>query len=317
MELQQMIRRLTLKLLFIHLVMLSSLLSVAQSPTPHPIFQPIRSTPAPTATSDIEPTPNAHDPSLKREHHFLNRPIAINNDNTHWVDQTYPYGGTQWGTKDVHLGVEFVNPRFTPVLSAADGEVVYAGSDADFLVGPFTDYYGNVVIIAHDILSLDDKQVFTLYGHLNRVEVETGDRVTARQRIGRVGYTGIALGPHLHFEVRVDDPFDYMLTRNPELWLQYYEDHGMLAGFVHTPDGEPVMGHRLVVRSEALTREVFTYGSDRVNIDPIWQENFTVGDLPVGEYEIVMLDSGGRVVYRETITIEAYKTTFVDILLDE
>lgn len=334
-----------LRLWLICCVLIPTLSSVAQSPTPNPIFVPLNGSSKPTATlsteivisDDTQPTataetfennttvtqafeitPDTSDLVIeKREHHILKRPIEINSNTVHWVDRTYPYGSTQWDTKEVHLGVEFVNQRYTPVLSAEAGEVVYAGSDTDVLVGPYTGYYGNVIVIAHEILSLDDKPVFTLYGHLDRVEVQTGEQITAKQRIGRVGSSGIALGAHLHFEVRVDDPFDYTLTRNPELWIQNYVDHGLLTGIVHDADGNPVMGQRLVVRSSTVNREIFTYGSERVNIDPVWQENFTVGDLPAGDYEIVMLDSGGRVAYRNTVTVEAYKTTFVDILLDE
>jgi|GEM_PF-987625 len=310
---------------------------MGQTPTPNPIFLPLNATEVTdedvtTQSEDanqisetdvnLTVTQSANDiledeSAEKVEHHVLKRPIELNSDRVHWADRTYLYGSTQWDTKEVHLGVEFVNPRFTPVFSAEAGEVVYAGADADILIGPYENYYGYVVIIAHEILSLDNKPVFTLYGHLDRVEVATGDTVTAKQRIGRVGSSGIALGAHLHFEVRVDDPFDYTLTRNPELWLQHYVDHGLIAGLVHDADGNPVMGHRLVIRSETVNREVFTYGSERVNIDPVWQENFTVGDLPADDYEIVMLDSSGVVAFRDTVTVEPYQTTYVDILLDE
>lgn len=302
---------------------------VGQDATPNPIFAPLKTVPTSTAEAQSSITPEAITETEiaetevdipekdKSEHHILKRPISLAGDNVHWVDRTYPYGSTQWDTKEVHLGVEFVNPRFTPIQAAEDGVVAYAGSDANFLIGPYEDYYGYVVVIEHDILSLDEKPVFTLYGHLDRVEVETGEFVNAGQRIGRVGSSGIALGAHLHFEVRVEDPFDYTFTRNPELWLQNYVDHGLIAGYVTDSEGNLIYGQRLVVRSETVNREVFTYGSDRVNSDPVWQENFIVGDLPIGDYEIVMLDSSGRVAYRETVRVEAYKTTFVDIQMNE
>ena len=50
-----------------------------------------------------------------------------------------------------------------------------------------------------------------------------------------------------------------------------------------------IYAKRLAVRSEDVNREVYTYGSERVNRDPVWGENFTAGDLPAGEYEIVVL----------------------------
>lgn len=305
----------------------------AQETTPNPIFAPLNSNSGDNENEDkveeITPTPDIADsaenadvtevdePLEKTEHHVLKRPIELDADKVHWVDRTYPYGSTYWETREVHLGVEFVNPRFTPVFASEAGTVVFAGSDSEFPIGPYENYYGNVIIIAHDIASLDGMQIFTVYGHLDRVEVQEGQDVTVGSRIGRVGSSGIAIGAHLHFEVRVEDPFDYRLTRNPELWLQHYIDHGLIAGYVHDVEGNPIFGQRLVVRSTTVNREIFTYASDRVNIAPIWQENFTVGDLPADEYEVVMLNEKGLVIYRQKFTVEPYKTTFVDILVDE
>lgn len=314
------------------LFMMPIVLINAQEATRNPIFVPLNASPTPSAsgTTDADtmpetPTPeNITEPENdiaelieKKEHHVLKRPIELIDGKVHWVDRLYPYGGTLAETREVHLGVEFVNPRYTAVFSAKDGIVVFAGTDSDFPIGPYENYYGEVIIIAHELASLDEMPVFTLYGHLDRVEVEAGQSVATGERIGRIGSSGIAIGAHLHFEVRVDDPFDYRLTRNPELWLQYYVDHGQIAGFIHDAEGNPIYGRRLVVRSDTVNREIFTYGSDRVNIDPVWQENFIAGDLPANDYEIVMLDANGLVIYREKFEVEAYKTTYVDILIEE
>ncbi len=260
-----------------------------------------------TAISEIEPI----------EHNVLHRPIEMSDDKVHWADRTYPYGSTQLNQRAVHLGVEFVNPRFTPVYAAQAGLVVFAGDDSETKLGPQLDYYGNVVLLAHEVRSLAGREIFTLYAHLDRVEVEVGQAVDDLDRIGRIGSTGVAIGAHLHFEVRVEDPFDYRLTRNPELWLQHYTDRGMIIGSVHTKTGEPIYGKRLVIRSDNLTREIFSYGSDIVNPDPIWGENFVASDLPAADYEIIVLSESGKIAYRESVTVEAYRTTFVDIPLDE
>jgi len=284
----------------------ATLTVTAAPPVDLTLISPTSAAATERALSDLEP----------REHHLLRRPIELSADKVHWADRTYPYGSTQWDTRDVHLGVEFVNPRFTPVYAAAAGRVVFAGDDSDFLLGPYEGYYGKTVVLAHDIRSLDNRPIFTLYAHLDRVEVENGQEVEAAQRLGRVGSSGIALGAHLHFEVRVDDPFDYRLTRNPELWLQYYIDHGMIAGFVHDAEGNPIDGKRIVVRSDTVQREVYSYGGDRVNRDPVWGENFTVSDLPPGSYEMVILDEVGRLAYRDSVMVEAYQTAFVDVLIE-
>lgn len=311
-------------------VFLSASIILAQQSTPDSIFLPLSRTVTATPTRDMSqvvtavptqsqvvtatPRPRS-EPIEKREHHVLKRPVALVEGNVHWVDRTYPYGGTQLGRREVHLGVEFVNKRYTPVLSSLDGEVVFAGTDDEIPIGPYINYYGYVIVIAHELDTLDGLQIFTLYGHLDRVEVEAGQKVATGDRIGRVGSSGIAVGAHLHFEVRAGEPFDYQATRNPELWLQYYVDHGMIAGYVHNAEGDPIYDQRIVVRAENFTREIFTYASDRVNSDGTWQENFTIGDLPDGDYEVVILNDRGLVVYRNSVTVEAYKTTFLDILM--
>ncbi len=251
------------------------------------------------------------------EHHLLRRPIQLDEDLVHWPDRSYPYGSTQLGARPVHLGVEFVNPRGTLVYASGAGKVVFAGSDSETVVGPQADYYGNVVIIVHDLHSLDDQPVFTLYGHLDRIKVSAGQAVEDGALLGAVGSTGVALGAHLHYEVRVASPFDYRQTRNPELWLQYYVNNGMIAGYIHDEFGEAIAEKRLVARSDKVSREVYTYGSELVNSDPVWGENFTVGDLPAGEYEVIVLKESGSIAYREKIQVEAYTTTFVDIEINE
>ncbi len=260
-----------------------------------------------TAIAKIEPA----------EHNILHRPKELSDDFAHWVDRSYAYGSTQLQARAVHLGVEFVNPRDTPVYAAKAGTVVYAGDDRTTLVGPQHEYYGNVVVVAHNIQSLAGRQIFSLYGHLEAVEVEAGQIVNDLDRIGRIGSSGVAIGPHLHFEIRVDDPFDYRLTRNPELWLQHYVDRGMIVGAIRDGDGEKVYGKRIVLRSDESAREVFSYGSDIVNSDPVWQENFAVGDLAAGTYNLVVLSDSGAIAYAETIDVEAYRTTYLEIVLDD
>lgn len=251
------------------------------------------------------------------EHHLLRRPIQMRENLAHWPDRTYPYGSTQLGARPVHLGVEFVNPRGTPVYASGAGKVVFAGSDSEITIGPRADYYGNVVILVHDLLSLDGQPVFTLYGHLDRISVSAGQAVADGEFLGVVGSTGVAIGAHLHYELRVAEPYDYRMTRNPELWLQYYVNNGMIAGFIHDESGEAIMEKRLVARSAELSREVYSYASELVNRDPVWGENFTVGDLPAGEYEIIVLKENGAIAFRETVAVAAYRTTFVDIEIIE
>ena len=251
------------------------------------------------------------------EHNLLHRPIELSEDLAHWVDRTYPYGSTQRGARPVHLGVEFVNPRHTPIYAAKSGVVVFAGADDKVLVGPQLDYYGRHVIVAHSLESLAGRQVFTLYGHLENIDVAVGQDVDDLTLLGHIGSSGVALGPHLHFEVRVDDPYDFRMTRNPELWLQHYVDRGMIIGRVRDQEGEPVPGQRISIRSDTFSRDVYSYESSVVNPDPVWDEDFTVGDLPAGNYEVVVLNGAGKVAFMAEAVVEVYRTTFVDIVLDD
>jgi murein DD-endopeptidase MepM/ murein hydrolase activator NlpD len=88
-----------------------------------------------------------------------------------------------------HLGVDYAAPSGTPIRAVGDGVVDFSG---------WQNGYGNVVQIRH----ANDRT--TLYAHMSRVDVKKGARVEQGQRIGAVGATGWATGPHLHFEFRVN-----------------------------------------------------------------------------------------------------------------
>lgn len=276
--------------------------TVTESVIPLPTLTPV---PTETALPTITPT------LAQVDHYWFQRPIAQEDGNIHWVDRTYPYGGTQFGSREVHLGVEFVNTRFTPVFSAAEGRVLFAGSDVAIQFGPERDYYGNLVVIEHPFQSPDGLPVYTLYAHLQDVAVSEEQVLLMGQRVGRVGDSGIAIGPHLHFEVRVGDVYDYRNTRNPDLWIQLYRGFGTLAGFVSGIDNPN--GVVLQVRSDTVQRETYSYGSNRVNPDSAWRENFTLSDLPAGQYEVMVNSGSGRNLFRETATIIAGQTTFINV----
>jgi murein DD-endopeptidase MepM/ murein hydrolase activator NlpD len=88
-----------------------------------------------------------------------------------------------------HLGVDYAAPTGTTVRTVGDGVVDFAGRQNG---------YGNVVQVRHN------NERATLYAHLSRIDVRQGQRVEQGARIGAVGATGWATGPHLHFEFRVN-----------------------------------------------------------------------------------------------------------------
>ena len=88
----------------------------------------------------------------------------------------------------MHKGVDIAAPQGTTVYSAAEGEIVRIGHQPEG--------YGNFIEMRHP------NGMTTMYAHLSRIDVASGDRVLAGERIGLVGSTGYSTGPHLHFEVR-------------------------------------------------------------------------------------------------------------------
>jgi hypothetical protein len=97
-------------------------------------------------------------------------------------DRFGPRGG------EFHTGVDFVAPAGAPVVAAGRGCVTFAG---------VAGRYGLLVVIAHRL------GVTSWYAHLSHRDVALGRCVAAGARVGLVGATGHATGPHLHFEVRV------------------------------------------------------------------------------------------------------------------
>lgn len=97
-----------------------------------------------------------------------------------------------------HKGVDYAAPLGTPVRAAGDGRVRFAGRKGG---------YGNVLEIEHS------SSVVTVYGHLSRFArgTQVGSHVTQGVVIAYVGMTGLATGPHLHYEYRVNGVF-----KNPQ-----------------------------------------------------------------------------------------------------
>jgi murein DD-endopeptidase MepM/ murein hydrolase activator NlpD len=121
-----------------------------------------------------------------------------------------------------HGGTDFPSEPGTPVDVAGDGVVSFAGRQRG---------YGNVIYVDHG------GGVITLYGHLRRIETKQGATVTAGERIGQVGSTGRATGPHLHFEVRLDGrPVDPILAMHVAGLERTAPSLGHLASFGLAPE---------------------------------------------------------------------------------
>ncbi|MGB6607731.1 MAG: LysM peptidoglycan-binding domain-containing protein [Atribacterota bacterium] len=113
---------------------------------------------------------------------------------------TSPYGMRVLnGRKEFHTGIDIGSPKGTNIVAAESGIVSYAG----YMRG-----YGNVIILSHNV------GYSTVYGHNSVNLVKKGQHVKRGNIIGKVGSTGNATGPHLHFEVRLSgksvNPLSYL-----------------------------------------------------------------------------------------------------------
>jgi murein DD-endopeptidase MepM/ murein hydrolase activator NlpD len=116
---------------------------------------------------------------------FLRAPLEFRRISSVFGGREHPILGG-WR---MHKGTDYAADRGTPVRAIGDGVVVRAGWGAG---------YGNLLEIRHR------NGFVTRYGHLSRFNVHAGDRVSIGQTVAFVGSTGLATGPHLHFEVLVN-----------------------------------------------------------------------------------------------------------------
>jgi len=98
-----------------------------------------------------------------------------------------------------HTGIDLSAPYMSPVYATASGVVTYAGYRADF---------GKIVEISHG------NGIVTVYGHLHRYVVSVGQTVDGHEQIGFLGSTGRSSGPHVHYEILVNDE-----PQDPEKFL--------------------------------------------------------------------------------------------------
>lgn len=138
--------------------------------------------------------------NLGNRQSFLKATPAIRPTNG-WFTSRFGYRKSPFTGKLVlHKGMDIAAPHGTPIYASADGVVTYAG---------FESGYGKLISIDHGY------GLLTRYGHTSLIIAKVGQKVKRGDVIGRVGDTGRATGPHLHYEVRVNglpvDPANYIL----------------------------------------------------------------------------------------------------------
>jgi murein DD-endopeptidase MepM/ murein hydrolase activator NlpD len=245
-----------------------------------------------------EPTPN--------DHFYFTRPIGANDVN--WPLARYRYGYLLYA--EPHTGIDIPAPKGTPIMAAGSGTVLHAGYGLYFMSDVYRDPYGIAVAIKHDF-GYRGKTLYTIYGHLDRVDVFRGQKVAAGEVIGLVGETGKVSGPHLHMEVRIGDN-NFFSSRNPELWISPPQGWGILVGRVVELGGRkiPQVKARLVRIETQRVYEVISYAQGSANSDDYYDENLVLGDLPAGAY-LFYLDFEGQSVKTE-LEIRSGEVTFFE-----
>ena len=131
---------------------------------------------------------------------FLRTPVKFSRISSGFGTRKHPILKT-WRA---HNGVDYAASTGTPILATASGKVIHAGTKGG---------YGRTVILRHA------GKFTTLYGHMSKLGagIRNGSTVQQGDVIGYIGSSGLATGPHLHYEFRVDgvhqNPLTYKLPK--------------------------------------------------------------------------------------------------------
>lgn len=288
----------------------------APTPTPEPIITPT-ATPPTIGPGRLWST-FIPKPAAESDHFWIGNPFADFASNR-FPSPNYQFGSTAGNRYRPHHGVDISNPQGTPVQAAVEGEVVHAGPDDPDLLGPYANFYGNAVVIRLDRrlpVAGGELDVFVLYGHMSEVRVGVGQRVKPADVVGLVGMTGIAIGPHLHVEVRLgSNTYDHSV--NPYLWMAPAPGNGSVAVRVLTKDGRTWAGAKVSIarfdNGQAVwARQIETYlDTEKIGPDPAWGENGAMGDVPAGLYYLI--GSVNDENFRAEFPVNPGQTTFIEI----
>lgn len=290
---------------------------------------PVAETPTPTPTTIPSPTPPSAGPGrlwstftprppADSDHFWVGNPFAGFASNR-FASPSYQFGSTAGNRYRPHHGVDISNPMGTPVRSGVEGVVVHAGLDDPDVLGPYPNFYGKAVVILLDRrlpVAGGELDVYLLHGHLSEVRVAVGQRVAPEDVVGLVGMTGIAIGPHLHVEVRLGAN-TYNHSVNPYLWMEPPPGHGAVAVRILTADGRTWAGAKVSIArfdggQAVWARQIETYlDTENIGPNPSWGENGAMGDVPAGAYYLIANIDGESL--RAEFTVRPGETTFVEM----
>ncbi|MBH27840.1 MAG: hypothetical protein CL789_01185 [Chloroflexi bacterium] len=269
-----------------------------------PTVTPTRTPIVPKARPEQLPLPRQD--FANETHLFYGRPMLEGNN---YPVSHYRYGMTWDGLLAPHLGVDLANDKGSMVVAIGNGTVIYSGNDDTELFGFRNEFYGNLIVLSLD-QKWNDRQIYALYAHLSETNVEIGQKVTQGDIVGKVGESGAALAPHLHLEIRIDDPRNYMSTRNPELWYLPLPGTGVVAGRILDKNGLFIPGHMVKITcADQGVRWVQTYWNQWTPPDDNFSENFVFSDIP--EMQCTVQSEYSEEIISQSIDIQPQDVVFV------
>jgi len=178
--------------------------AIQEDPLFRKLSPPMGGTTANVPTADLETGPIGNVEALKTRLEDLDRELALLDEKTKRIRSTptiWPLNGaiaSHYGSRldpftgdaDVHMGIDIVAEKGTPIKATADGVVLFSQRRSE---------YGNLIVLEHP------NGFTTRYGHLSAFKAYAGQTVHKGDIIGYVGMTGRATAPHLHYEVRLKD----------------------------------------------------------------------------------------------------------------
>ncbi len=219
----------------------------------------------------------------------------------------------------LHNGIDLQSTMGDLVRASVNGDVVFAGTDPHNRLAYSFDrpFYGKAVVIRLDrrLPTPDgDQDIFLLLGHLQDVYVQAGTTVTETDIVGSVGQTGIAIGPHLHMEVRVGAN-RYQNAVNPLLWIKPPRGRGVLAIRLVSADGRIWESAHIYLTHADSNTALHTQNyrvANGIQYDPYWGETTAVSNLAPGLYTLRTSLHGEQLTAQ--VRIEQGKTTFVTMI---